>query len=520
MREKRKQRAKVLGLLLGGIMLCSGCGILPAKYGPFKEEQNQVLVMNGKGRLLAPVGNFSNNRYTSLWEMDEKIPVSDEECHLRDAARGVAEQLRTVGKVVIFFHGGMNMQVTSMKRAHNLLCIEEKNLPDKDKSPYCLGDRPYFVFVNWQSSLMSSYGDRLWAIREGRDVGNDEFWANASTKITWIPYLASDLLTGVSTVPVTFERQVATFFSNNIPLLASDMDLANKEFANVRYKELVTEVDKKYKYDPLRSIPSVILSPIRVGTTALVNSFGMQSWDIMQRRTSILFDREPVFGETEYAAANRLEEVNGPLMKFGRQLEIALKDLGAERRGELILIGHSMGTILQGEFLHKFPGIKFDSVVFMAAASSVRDLAEKVFPYLAKNPKTEFYNLSLHPQAETREFKFVWLAPEGSLLVWIDQWFEKPDTVLDRTAGRYVNLGMNAEYLAREIDNIDSAIAEQPRIGNEGDKIRNRITYKVFPYQWGTNPQVPMTHGSFDDFYFWEEDFWDVKNDSVGYRKW
>ena len=76
---------------------------------------------------------------------------------------------------------------------------------------------------------------------------------------------------------------------------------------------------------------------------------------------------------------------------------------------------------------------------------------------------------------------------------------DRPDSLLDRTAGRYVNLGMNARYLDGEIEKIESL--------RKGSNMSERLFFKVFPYRKGCEPGVPMTHGSFDDFHFWEESF-------------
>ncbi|MCI5146915.1 MAG: hypothetical protein D3923_15680 [Candidatus Electrothrix sp. AR3] len=114
----------------------------------------------------------------------------------------------------------------------------------------------------------------------------------------------------------------------------------------------------------------------------------------------------------------------------------------------------------------------------------------------------------LHPQAETRESNLYGIGPVGSLLIWLDQWFEKPHSVLDRSAGRYTNLGLNGHYLINSMEKYAHA------------DIKNRSYFKVFPYHYGSNPDVPMEHGSFDDFLFWEEKFWTEQDQAEGYIKW
>ncbi|MCI5123513.1 MAG: hypothetical protein D3925_03315 [Candidatus Electrothrix sp. AR5] len=184
------------------------------------------------------------------------------------------------------------------------------------------------------------------------------------------------------------------------------------------------------------------------------------------------------------------------------------------KKGKLILIGHSMGTILAAEMLRLFPELPFDDIIFMAAACSVKDLTDKIIPYLAyrDNHKINFYNLMLHPQAETRESNLFGIGPVGSLLVWIDQWFEKPDTVLDRTAGRLTNIGLNAHYIGNTLKKAGET--------SQGD-VKSRFHLKVFPYRSKMEEEdVPMEHGSFDDFCFWQENFWKEQDPTIGYGRW
>lgn len=230
----------------------------------------------------------------------------------------------------------------------------------------------------------------------------------------------------------------------------------------------------------------------------------------MQRRTTILFSRDN-------NADSTITE-KGPLQIFGEMLTSALNNSFPKqvtgKRGKLRIIGHSMGTILASEFLRRFPEILFDDIVFMAAACSIRDLDESVFPYLAhpKNKGTEFYNLMLDPYAEIREATALGMSPGGSLLVWIDQWFDQPDTMLDRTAGRYTNIGLNANYLLNRMQQYEPQ-----------SNILQRIHFKVFPYRddyLSPSENIPMTHSAFGDFHFWEEKFWKEQGTLQIYPRW
>jgi hypothetical protein len=112
------------------------------------------------------------------------------------------------------------------------------------------------------------------------------------------------------------------------------------------------------------------------------------------------------------------------------------EDLATLRDARIVMIGHSMGTIVINELLQLFPNLPYESLVYMAGAASVRDTARAVTPVLVNNRGcTKFYGLMLHPMNEARESTFYSLLPSGSLLVYVDEFLEVPKTVPDRTVG-------------------------------------------------------------------------------------
>lgn len=59
-------------------------------------------------------------------------------------------------KVLFYIHGGLNMQKSAIIRAQDL-------------SPKIMKDGYFPIFVNWQSSLPSSYMNHLLWVRQGKD---------------------------------------------------------------------------------------------------------------------------------------------------------------------------------------------------------------------------------------------------------------------------------------------------------------------------------------------------------------
>ena len=103
------------------------------------------------------------------------------------------------------------------------------------------------------------------------------------------------------------------------------------------------------------------------------------------------------------------------------------------------------------------------------------------------------YHLMLHEEADVRDrwdsyTKVVDLPPRGSLLVWIDTFFTKPETRMDRTLGRWINFA--------------------GALHNTGADLREKISVKVFDVGQSVWCVAPQRHGDFDEFPFWNPQFW------------
>jgi hypothetical protein len=95
-----------------------------------------------------------------------------------------------------------------------------------------------------------------------------------------------------------------------------------------------------------------------------------------------------------------------------------------------------MGAIVANELLSRHNDLYFENVVYMAAASSIKDFAALALPYLRTNPSTNYYILTLHPENDAKEENFYHTLPRGSLLEWIDSFITESKSELDYTLGR------------------------------------------------------------------------------------
>jgi pimeloyl-ACP methyl ester carboxylesterase len=200
-------------------------------------------------------------------------------------------------------------------------------------------------------------------------------------------------------------------------------------------------------------------------------------------------------------------------------VELLLRRLEEEekKRGQkysITLVGHSMGAIVSNEMLKRHPKLSFDRIVYLAAACSVKEAQDSVVPYLRTRHEqgrpAHFYNLSLHPVAETSEAlggdpglslgglgvtaAGVVLVPRGSLLEWLDDFFTKPVNMEERRLGKWTTAITSVETFPEDL--------------------RKYVHLKMFPVgikETKDDGPIPQEHGNFADgegkVRFWEPRF-------------
>ena len=188
----------------------------------------------------------------------------------------------------------------------------------------------------------------------------------------------------------------------------------------------------------------------------------------------------------------------GDLQWFLEELQkrMTANEAGAGAKYEVTLIGHSMGAMVINQLLRHNPDIECKNIVFLAAACSIHQFQQCTIPYLEAHRQTQFYNLCLHPTAEVTEADALGVVPRGSLLNWIDEFLNSPQTPLDRTLGNW--------------NNILPAIYVIPR------EVRPRVCLKAFAMTADgstldpeTDAEAPQKHGQFTDLHYWEKSFWE-----------
>jgi pimeloyl-ACP methyl ester carboxylesterase len=402
--------------------------------------------------------------------------------------QGTESHLEVYGKrrVMIFAHGGLNSWDASSETIHRLMKrIEWDKAPANGGTP-----DPYPIFVQWNSEPFHCLWEHLVWIRQGRVKTNA--WLLATPL-----YFVADLGRGIVTLPVRWFMEVENTFGTS-PSMQKN---ATKRYCYYHDHDAIDDARLGRGGDPQRGFwratvdvaGNVVYFPLRAATMPIVDGFGEPAWENMVRRTRMLFHTEEEFGVRD----GRLPEGSGAMAIFLRRLQQAVTDHGGPDKWDITLVGHSMGSMVCAETLRMAPSLPVRDVVFMAAACSLREYRDSVLPFLSmpEHSDARMHHLVLSDWAEEHEsWPKSWfeVVPRGSLLVWIDSFLASPETLLDRTAGRYVNL-MAATHLD---DSLPPAL-------------RARITVRQFSSGPDEQLDSPQGHGEFiENVKFWKSASW------------
>ncbi len=376
-------------------------------------------------------------------------------------------------KIIIYIHGGLNTPNSTNKRVVEL-------------SKSMLNQKYHPIFINWRSGFFTTYGDHLLNQRQG------ENWPKAGL-VTFPFILVSDLARGVSRIPMNWWHQIGSYIkgvsfnacSTHSPNERNAVKLNCKYISTHQFGEITKITDQYDTRSVYRKAGDTVLGGVELlsglVTAPLFDAAGTGSWDVMKQRTEVMFSKEKPYGATGYDDINSYTNTRiGALSTF-------LKSLKNVKNKEIILIGHSMGTIVANKILIQHPNINFSRIIYMAAACSIKDFQTSVIPYLKGHKNTQFYNYTLHPVAENLESHGSGFGGTGSLLNQIDNFYENPVFENQRTLGKWINVMNGINFL--NVDNVQS---------------------QMFLRTMKLDKAYPTTHGAFDDpnFLVPDKEFW------------
>ncbi len=369
--------------------------------------------------------------------------------------------------LTIFIHGGLNT-------------FNGANRKIKKVAEKMLEDGTYPLFISWDAGGPSNYIDHLTRLRSGKRV-------SPVSGIISAPFvLLEDVLRSIATFPASTYHTL-TDKSGWFQERFSQEKINAKNAVEVLRRDGTFNINDNSNNEKAKEEQLITrLNPVKLISSPFIDAMGKGTWDSLLRRTDLVLSNP-----TEGSA----DEKNGydtAVIKFLDKFSTKFP------QHSINLIGHSMGTIVANSILLRYPNMKFQNIIYMAAACSLKDLEHAVNPYLNRNinKDTKFYNLSLHPYRDIRENHFYDFVPRGSLLVWIDQKFGYINSFKDRTAGFWYNIATYAN------DIFKNDMSEKNR--TEEVDIRKNVYLTKFDLNSG-----PMKHGDFDEYKFWDKHFWE-----------
>jgi hypothetical protein len=388
-------------------------------------------------------------------------------------------------RLFIFVHGGLTGPDESRSRAiRDSYIVSQNQYNDHpDEVSY------YPLFINWRSDFANSYRHQIEDMRQGEEIGRVEGFLSAPL------FFISDITQAVARIPATWYKYTRTLFKTKV--LKNVVEC--KEEHNIEGETVICEeYDRNFSDKAQRVIRFIPSMPFQYVWVLPTDSFGKTAWINMLRRTQLIM-RHPRELDENYVMQLWQEdnshgegktEFNGlsHMAHFFRTLSHRIEE-NPENKITITLVGHSMGAIVINEILRSFPDLPYQEIVYLAAACSIKDFEQSVVPLLL-NPKhatLKFYNVSLDPNAEAREYTVGGLGPTGSLLEWIDSYYTDPPTLLNKTMGKWQNIAIAKHIFPQEA--------------------RKKMTFKVFAFH---KKEQPIQHGQMDDLErcYWRTQYW------------
>lgn len=473
---------------------------------------------------------FDPDGYTLDPRTGQRLTTAQTRQQFADILAAMTQYLddKPVRKVLIHVHGGLVTPDDALNAATADLAAISKADPNY-----------YPVFVVWNSSLDDTYREHLFDVRQGQKTAQTEAWG----RIDFPLYFLSDFLVAISRAPTVWLQQRATDDDaveaalksmesnqrseawmearNNVNAMTFFLEL-NRRYYDDRHSGGQTPRQMAISIEPDYSQPSdwigrgvayTLTIPTKLLTAPLIDALGTAAWRDMTRRTLTVVDGSADFQVNRDTTPQEIDSyvnrgTDGGLDHF--IAELAEKSHSPSVHGattrpwQVTLVGHSMGTMIINEILRRqiqretnagdnAQPLPVQQIVYMGAACSIRDFTQGVIPFmqLPDHAAVQFYNLSLHPTAELIDAEYDDIPPRGSLLCWIDDFLGSPQTPLDRTLGRWVNL-------------VDVPYVIPP-------DLRGRVGIKAFALERPNtppNPWEPQKHGDFSSSPFWDQNFW------------
>lgn len=364
--------------------------------------------------------------------------------------------------VMLFVHGGMVSTRAAMKSSSEL-----------DASGVFAERGIVPVYINWNSSLFSAMADDLLWVRAGN---------RAPEGVVVAPVvLATRLVSGLFEAPPNLYYQLID---------------------ETRYFQKWPEEQNSAGKIAADGALGLVHAPLTIVSVPLFTGFGRGAWQMMKRRIDVMFAAQKAPKRFFYRKPDQRPGVMRTFMTSLAERRLNWEQQCADF--ELDFFGHSMGALVGVRMLREFGDLEFNRVVFAAAAASAEDFVTTLPAYLKTHRRSEFFNYGLSVVDEGNELTVKSaLFPRGSLLVWVDNFFDPLLSPEDYRVGDYFNkpvfkLPDDAQLRARDTAQPDKAkmilARKQPQ-----ETICPRITFVKFAGSPADRADLPRKHGDFND---------------------
>ena len=438
-------------------------------------------------------------------------------------------------EVMIVIHGGLISKRKSAEEAtvlHDAILSDNQECRSRTSKLGC--KIIYSIFINWESGMGAAYSDHLFNVRQGKE-------APFLGPLTSPFYLFADVGRAITRLPITYTYQAYDALRKNNIAKENDVSDINCRFYTPRRKDGKDIDCAPYSHhknggtislgqdnvsDTKRFLDKatyIFPGVFKLVTTPVLDTVGKSAWGNMLRRTKTVF-RTPDDYHGQFSNVEFGDNGYGVRRIFSKQetggvsrLLRTINKLNSETNNKDIaytLVGHSMGAITSSRLLGKllengrYEHLSFDNIVFMAAASTIRQFEDNVVPYLEKNKDAKFYNLTLHPYTEENEQTGLDSVPRGSLLVWIDNYVADPGSNADHTLGKWNNYLGVLPFIPESV---------RHRISVKGFGVNDRLVNRPGPKGKSNKPQK---HGQFNDVdqCFWRKEYWLPFDEKAPYK--
>lgn len=420
-----------------------------------------------------PLLDASNISYTSATIKSNRPRRS----YFDDIIAGIEEHRKKHGRVklLLFFHGGLNSRGAALARAAKNLADMQASDEDKDIYP---------IFVNWETGLYASYRDHLLFVHNGQDT-------YAKGAALWPFELAGDLVRAVTDLPVANAMQWndTRRWTHHYDIEGAVQDTACEldalSFTQGAEQPPATTMQRAGQ----RAGALAMYLLTKWWTVGIISSAGRSAWSSMVYTSDRLFYSDQEMHHP-YQYTSPAVTGSGGLSRFLERLTAEMTHPG----DELILVGHSAGTIVINDIIGMFgERLPIKTLVYMAPACTIDELMPggRVATFLGKpDSDRHLFILALHEQSELNERFHFDLTPRGSLLVWLDDFIQpKHSEFRGMMMGRVRNLKLHAHLIPCAV--------------------QKKIQITAFNEDPSAKPgEQPQRHGDFGELPYWRADTW------------